>query len=225
MYPESRLTHNWLIKRAANDRVREHAETWCGTVLDLGCGTRPFQADIEAHAAVCFGVDWSHTLHHSKPDLVADLNHPLPFADAAVDHVVSFEVIEHLAEPTALLCEAFRVLRNGGTLTLSTPFQWWVHEAPWDYQRFTRFGLEHQLQKAGFADVFVRETTGFWGMWILKLNYQLHRLVRGPRIVRAIMRVFLVPLWWIGQMLATRLDRIWREPRETAGYFATARKP
>src|SRR5258705_3003446 len=116
-----------------------------------------------------------------KADIVADLNQRLPIPDGVADTVVSFQVLEHLNEPQTMLDEAHRILAPGGCLVLAVPFQWWVHEAPHDYFRYTRFGLRHLLTKAGFSDVVVQETSGFWTTWLLKLNYQTVRLIRGPR--------------------------------------------
>lgn len=225
MYIEDKLSHNWLAKKNLNARAREIFDDFFGTVIDLGCGAAPFRADILLHAHEYIGVDWGNTLHDSCANVIADLNLPLPIADATADHVVTFEVIEHLAEPAIMLREVVRILRSGGTITLSAPFQWWVHEAPWDYQRFTRHGLDYQLRKAGFINISIAPMTGFWSMWLLKLNYQLQRLIRGPRPMRILVRALLIPIWWINQTVAPWLDKVWPEDRETTGYFVTASKP
>ena len=45
----------------------------------------------------------------------------LPLDDGAVDAVVLLDVLEHVPEPRAVVAEARRVLRPGGTLVLSVP--------------------------------------------------------------------------------------------------------
>lgn len=225
MYQYSLLSHNWLIHRIGNAMIRRRLPELSGHVLDVGCGNKPFESDILQYADTYIGVDWSNTLHAPSADIIVDANHSLPFRTEVFDHVLSFEVLEHLAEPDVMLREAFRVLRREGELTLSMPFQWWLHEAPWDYQRFTCHGLEYHLRKAGFDRIDITPRTGFWSMWILKFNYQTARLARGPRLVCLAIKAFLVPMWWLNQTLAPWLDRMWPESNETAGYFVTARKP
>jgi len=225
MHKESRLAHNWLIKKLVNDRVRDHLPALHGSVLDAGCGTRPYQPDILRHADWCVGLDWAHSVHGLHADVLADLARPLPLQDACMDCAVCFEVLEHVPEPAALLGELHRVLRPQGILLLSVPFQWWVHEAPYDFYRYTRHGLERLLTGAGFVDVRVEATSGFWSMWLLKLNYQLARAVTGSKWRRRITRALLIPVWWLNQQVAPRLDALWPDERETAGYFVRARRP
>lgn len=225
MYETRRTSHNWLGMQLVNVRVREHLPSLHGRVLDLGCGKRPFERDILAHATDYTGVDWGMTLHGLQADVVADLNGPLPLPANVYDHVVSFEVLEHLAEPSVMLAEAFRVLKPGGSLVLSVPFQWRIHEAPWDYFRYTRHGLEHLLGKAGFTDIVIQPSSGFWVALVLKCNYQTLRLVKGSSFRRGLMRALLVPFWYAGQKLAPVLDRLMPDERETIGYFVRARKP
>ena len=45
----------------------------------------------------------------------------LPIADASVDVVVNFQVIEHLWDQPQFIAECLRVLRPGGKLLISTP--------------------------------------------------------------------------------------------------------
>ena len=46
---------------------------------------------------------------------------PLPYPDAHFDGLVSMDVIEHVPDPAAWLAEAFRVVRPGGRVFLTTP--------------------------------------------------------------------------------------------------------
>lgn len=219
------LTFNWLGRKINDDSLKRHLPRLDGIVYDFGCGTRPYEQEILAVADRYIGVDWSNTLHGLHADIVADLNKPLPVDNVIADHVISLQVLEHLCEPQTMLLEAFRVLKSGGTAYITVPFQWWIHEAPYDYFRYTRHGLEYMLGKAGFEDIVIEESTGFWTMWFLKLNYQTARLVRGPKPLRWVIRTCFFPLWFVDQLVAPLMDRFWPAPQETAGYAVIARKP
>lgn len=104
------------------------------TAVDIGCGDgmcTEFALNVcnaipDASVSIV-GVDWSATAltQASARGLPvargsAD-NGGLPFASSSVDVVIMSEFIEHLVDPDNALDEAWRVLRPGGTLLLSTP--------------------------------------------------------------------------------------------------------
>ena len=98
-------------------------------VVDAGCGAGYGAAELARAARGVLGVDASTYAiayaceHYSAPNLrfVAASCAALPLADASVDLLVAFEVIEHLAEWQRFLAEARRVLAPGGQFIVSTP--------------------------------------------------------------------------------------------------------
>ena len=51
----------------------------------------------------------------------------------------------------------------GGALFVTVPFVWGEHEQPFDFRRYTTFGLRAICLEAGFTSVNVRATTGIFG--------------------------------------------------------------
>jgi SAM-dependent methyltransferase len=95
-----------------------------GRVLDLGCGTGYGSAELVQGGARVTGLDRvapAREPRGSGARFVRGELGGLPFAPASFDFVVSFQVIEHLADPSGYLREIARVLRPAGTLLLSTP--------------------------------------------------------------------------------------------------------
>lgn len=225
-HPVSYFQHNWLIMKIGNKLITQNLSYLKGVVYDLGCGERPYENEILNVADKYIGVDWSDTFHNLKADIIADLNKTLPIDSEVADSVTSFQVMEHLSEPQIFLKEAHRILKVGGYLVLTIPFQWWVHEAPYDYYRYTPYGLKYLFEKAGFINIVVKPQAGFFTTAVLKWNYFTSRFVRGPKTIRWIIKSGLLPFWFIGQKLAPLLDNLdfdWE--LETSGYYVTANKP
>lgn len=55
-----------------------------------------------------------------------------------------------LFKPDGFLGEIHRVLTPDGLLLLTVPFVWDDHEQPWDYARYSSFGLKELLERNGF---------------------------------------------------------------------------
>lgn len=118
-------------------------------VLDVGCGLRPYEKYFAEGVYIGIDVPQSGRLEDGKkPDYEFDgIN--IPFADAHFDSVLCTEVLEHAVDPDALLREIYRVLKPEGTLFLTVPFMWGLHELPYDFRRYTTEGIRAAIEKAG----------------------------------------------------------------------------
>lgn len=220
----NRKTHNYKIYDTFDEILLKNCAYIKGNVYDLGCGKSPYKTWISTKASGYFGVDWSSSVHDCKPDLFADLNKLLPLDSEVADTIISFSVMEHLSEPQIFLNESFRILKPDGYLLLQVPFMWWVHEAPHDYYRYTSYGLTYMLEKSGYSEIVVTEQTGFWLMWFLKLNYQIVKCQRGPKLTRWLSKVItFIPLT-LNQIIGSLLDRFLPVHGESAAYFVRAKK-
>lgn len=95
------------------------------------------------------------------PDGQAQGSLHLPFPDARFDVVVTTKIVlEHVSDPFLVAREFSRVLKPGGTAFLAAPLIRRQHQKPYDYFRFTEFGLAQVLRQAGFRDITVSASNG-----------------------------------------------------------------
>lgn len=158
----------------------------------------------------------------SGADLLASA-YQLPFADGRFDTVLCTDTLEHLEDPEAAIREANRVLAPGGKAIYTVPLFWHIHEAPRDFFRFTRHGLQHLFETAGLEVLEVEPLTGFTAMAAQELVYFLYMLRRPGRRN---------PMWWLVpplshliQTIALAANRVERTEAFTAEYLLVARKP
>lgn len=132
-----------------------------GRLVDLGCGKVPLYGMYRGRVTEVVCVDWPGSLHGAEHvDLFADLNLPLNLASASFDTVIATDLIEHLYDPFTFFESASRILTSGGALIIGVPFLYWVHEAPHDYFRYTRFALERLVTDAGLSVVLLEPYGG-----------------------------------------------------------------
>jgi SAM-dependent methyltransferase len=130
-------------------------------VLDAGAGEAPYRELFE-HCDYRT-ADWAKSVHPGarSADIIAPLD-ALPLADASFDAVLCTQVLEHVSDPVGVLGELLRVLRPGGHLWLTVPLTWPLHEEPFDFFRYTPYGLTSLLERAGFADIEIVPRNGYF---------------------------------------------------------------
>jgi len=126
--------HKVLLDRVLYDSWKEIK----GDVLIVGAGFVDYKK-LLFNAASVLVTDIEK--YHANIDGVADIQN-LPYQDKCFDCVIAIEVLEHVADSKAAVSELYRVLRDGGEAVLTIPYMFRVHADPYDYYRFTRFGLQ-----------------------------------------------------------------------------------
>lgn len=224
-FHSNKKPYNWLIYNISDKWLESYSKYYKGTLVDLGCGEAPHKNYFLQYVDKYIGVDWTNTLHNSKADIISDLNKKIEIENDFADTIISLSVMEHLCEPQIFLNESYRILKKDGTIILGVPWMWWIHEAPHDYFRYTPYGLKYMFEKAGYKDIQVQPTTGFFSMWFLKMNYFSLKWIKGSKIRRAFTKAFLIPFWYLSQKLAPWLDNKHRGwSLESAGFFVVAKK-
>ena len=108
---------------------------------------------------------------YPDPDCVILPDGRVDYESGKVDYVLSTQVLEHVRDPEIYLSEAFRLLKPGGKLFLTTHGTWPDHGSPYDFRRWTPDGLKYDIEKAGFSVQRVQKlTTGPRAiLWFLEM--------------------------------------------------------
>ena len=134
-----------------------------GCVVDVGCGdgeaTRVALTASPGHRFI--GIDWSaDALRQARARGLTSLLQAgvdgvgLPLGTATADVVVMSELIEHLVDTDSALEEAWRVLKPGGWLVLSTP-----NLAAWYNRGLLALGVQPVFSEVSLRGVFGRPGT------------------------------------------------------------------
>lgn len=175
----------WLLQKITREQLEGFLAPLAtdGPVLEIGASYKP-RRDLFPDV---IGTDIAF---HNNSDLQCDA-HQIPFADASFPTIVALEVLEHCHNPQQVIDEMFRLLTPGGRLILTTRFLFPIHDAPHDYFRFTRYGLQHLC--SAFSQVEIHEevsTPATIAVLLQRLAYQCD---------------WKLPLTKLGLLLAARL--------------------
>ena len=142
----------YFARSGLRDSMVEFAPKLSGKLLDVGCGTKPYRALFVVDAYIGLDIDSENTRNRGVADLLYQ-GWAFPIANALFDSVLCNQVLEHVFIPDIFLSEIVRVLKPGGRLLLTVPFVWDEHEQPYDYARYSSFGLRALLEKSGLTVV------------------------------------------------------------------------
>ena len=202
-------------------------------VLDAGAGHQPYRK-LFSHCTYEL-TDFEKVDKSYRPSTyVCDLT-AVPVEDARFDAVVFTQVMEHLPDPGAALSELLRVLKPGGKLFYTGPLVYEEHERPYDFYRYTQYGVRHLLVRAGFAIDELRALDGMLATVAHSLRFMARRLPWAPRDYAPGLRGVLylaafTPFRLLARLMAALAARAATASRYNGGdmpmnYLAIARRP
>jgi SAM-dependent methyltransferase len=218
--------HSWLIgltkKRSRQGLYDFLAEQYAtipddAKVLSVGAGgeVNRLLTNLAAPTAHLFSVDVDEA---RNPDIVADIcEAPLPVN--TYDFIVMAEVLEHLHAPHKGLENIHSALKPGGKLILTTPFILPIHDRPYDYFRFTKYGLKLLLRS--FQNVNIAERNSYYEaidvLWL--------RLLQTKQTNAVLLSLVFVPvIYFIKRPITLLLSKCFATDAMTTGYVVTATK-
>lgn len=171
-----------------------------GILIDVGCGRMPYKELFLPHLKKYIGIDHPETAKlykgKYKPDIFADAV-KIPLKSASVDTVLMLMLLEHLPTPEKALKEVHRLLKSKGVCILSTVQSYPLHDAPYDYYRYTEYGLAYLAKQAGFTKIRSINQGSFWEFFGLSLNvYLFQMLLKMMKTKMSIIAILLLPFFY-----------------------------
>ena len=107
-----------MIVHAAGERIK-------GDILENGCGVGMYVEHLAPFGGKIFGLEYDFEraaeAAWNSPRILNAACETLPLPSSTIDLILSHEVIEHVQDDRAAICEMVRVLKPGGRIVLFCP--------------------------------------------------------------------------------------------------------
>jgi SAM-dependent methyltransferase len=202
----------FFIRRALFSNIKALAVKQTGKLMDFGCGRKPYR-NLFTTVSSYIGVDIEQTGHdhtNSQVDVFYD-GKTVPFEPQTFDSIFCSEVLEHVFNIDDILAELNRVLKKDGQLLLTIPFCWNEHEVPYDFGRYSSFGIQHLLEKHGFT-VIENRKSGRFPLVLCQLSSlyiydTLKKIIKPKALHYVLSMLFIIPVNIGGSILCLILPR------------------
>jgi ubiquinone/menaquinone biosynthesis C-methylase UbiE len=207
IYDNGKIRKNWVINKLANI---QHGQT----ILDAGAGELQYSiyCDHLKYTSQDFGEYdgagnnlglQTNFRDNSKLDIKSDIVH-IPVDDASFDNLLCIEVLEHVPYPIKAIKEFSRILKPGGNLILTAPFNSLTHYAPfYFYNGFSRYFYEKILLEHQFEIIEIKMNGNYFDYIsgeLGRIPSLIHKF-KGCVVLRFIYILLIIPILFIIKLM------------------------
>lgn len=190
-----------LLKEVSGIAAQLH-----GRMVDVGCGQQPYRHlfDVEEYCGV--ELDTEFNRKNKKAEFFYD-GKTLPFQAGHFDALLCNQVLEHVPDDEAFVAELARVVKPGGLLVLTAPFIWDEHEQPYDFKRYTSYGIHALMERHGLSVIEFRKTCADASLAFQVINAYTYKtlLPRNPYLHLLLTVLLIAPVNVLGAVMARLL--------------------
>lgn len=192
----------YIARKGLLNNIRSLGNNISGKTLDVGCGTKPYEKYFNATEYIGLEIETTINRENKKADFFYDGN-KFPFQNNEFNSIVINQVFEHVFNPSNFLSEVNRVLKLNGILLLTVPFVWDEHEQPYDFARYSSFGINFYLEQYGFKIEKNIKSINDVRVFAQLINGYLYKKTLKIKFLRQITTIFLMSIITIvGNLLA-----------------------
>ena len=213
--------HNYRVERFV-EYVAQKYDVKGKKLIDIGAEKCPYRNYF--HQIKYFSQDIKQNKKRNF-DFIADVNEGIPkITDDSFDYILCTQVLEHLKEPKFVFKEFRRILKRGGKLFLTTHMCYDEHMVPFDFFRFTKFGLRYLGESNGFVLEYISPHGGIFQVIARIFNtLPIKLFFKSGFLYYLYIILFTLPIF-IFNLCCYFLDNLDREKSMTLNYECIYRK-
>lgn len=148
-----------------------------GRILDIGSGTAPVSPDLARTVVADISMDAMENVD-AESKVVTSIT-GMAFDAASFDCILCSEVLEHIPDDEKAVSELRRVLRPGGVLVITVPYQkrFWAEDDEYvgHVRRYDPGELEQKLRTGGFRSVRTYKLSGTIERWLTRRSLRAYQ--------------------------------------------------
>lgn len=185
---------NFFINIYIYKYIKKYSWYITGIIMDFWCWESPYKNlfTYQEYIWIDVGESW-HDNSKNKDICFFDWI-TIPFEDNYFDSFIATEVFEHVFNLDHTLNEINRVLKQWWYWIITLPFIIEEHEQPYDFARYTSFGIIHMLKSHGFDIINHEKSWNFWQVSFFMMRKYIWALFSSKNsIINIVLKIFVIP--------------------------------